>query len=84
VPITIYLPDGTTYNERTETMSTNQAGLQPMQQQGPQLPEAPRTIATVAAELEAATVAASKVKQLTEELRGMLYRKRAPRVKATP
>jgi hypothetical protein len=39
----------------------------------------PRTVAIVAAELEAATIAASKVKVLTEELRGLLFKKRAPK-----
>ena len=42
-------------------------------------PSVERTIATVAAELEAATIAATKVKALTEELRGMLFKKRGPR-----
>jgi hypothetical protein len=45
----------------------------------PHAPPFVRTVAIVAAELEAATIAATKVKALTEELRGMLFKKRGPR-----
>ena len=91
----ILMPDGAVYHERIETMVTHSPDFKavPISTGAASIgggiitataePVA-RTIAVVAAELEASIAAAGRVKALTEELHGLLGRKTRKARKVAP
>ena len=77
--LTIIMPDGAKFDERNENMdaigATELAAYTSQMMIGSGM-QPPRTVTTVAAELEAAIAAASRVKALRDELDGLLGKKR--------